>query len=308
MFFLPSGEIRVQATDGELTVAGVLDVAGQARTFFDATRFSDAGSIFLRSDRADVVLLTNSVINVAGVEAGQAGTLSVSASEGTLRSEGSLLGGAEQALGASFVLDAGHLNQGDLGNLDRLLNASGFDRSRDLRIRNGDVLVSADVRSSEYLVTADSGNVTFAATVDASGKVGGFITAHASGHVVVGSGTRLDVSGLDFNNAGRGGRVVLEAGAPVAGAVDSGASVELQSGAEIDLSVAAAANQPLRPDQFTGTLVLRAPVTADGSPQVAPIGADIKDAALVVIQGHQILDISGTNGDLTPAVRQQHWI
>ncbi len=92
---LPSGQITLHATTGDVTVGGNLNVDGTFKRFYDIIRYSDAGSILLKSDLGDVSLLSTSTVSVSGNElGGNAGSLAISATAGRFSSEGTLRGNA----------------------------------------------------------------------------------------------------------------------------------------------------------------------------------------------------------------------
>src|SRR4029077_18900190 len=99
-------------------------------------------------------------------------------------------------------------------------------------------------------------------TIDASGVTVGAIDLAASGSVVLEQNSQLTVAGKHFNSAGKGGSVSIEAGQEINGNINGIAVVDIQSGATIDLSVAANTAQSAAAGDFTGTLHLRAPQTS----------------------------------------------
>lgn len=233
---LPSGRLDLHATEGDVLVSGLLDVGGATRTFFDAIRSTDGGSISLRADAGDVDV-SRSQINVgrlggdAGAWAGNAGALSVVATQGQFLAKDAKLtaSAGTDALGGSFSLDARQIDAtaagiSELGVLHGLLKTGGFDRDVALEIREGDVLANADIRAHRYSLTADEGSITLKAAIDASGlapgsttiaaldPTGGSIALSASGNVILGGGSSLDVRGYNYDNAGKGGDVLLAAG------------------------------------------------------------------------------------------------
>ncbi|RYD82401.1 MAG: hypothetical protein EOP84_09445, partial [Verrucomicrobiaceae bacterium] len=80
---LPSGQITLKATSGNVTVGGNLNVAGTQKSFYDLVRYSNAGNITLVSEAGDVELLAESRVSVAApTSGGNAGTLTVRAAQG----------------------------------------------------------------------------------------------------------------------------------------------------------------------------------------------------------------------------------
>lgn len=377
---LPSGTVGITARTGDLTIGGTaaarIAVNGTAQAFFDATRYTDAGTIRLVAQGGSINLAAQGTLNVtAAAGGGDAGTVTISAPQGSAVLAGALLGaGATDGQGGSFSFDAGRVPGGNLDELNRLLDAGGFNFSRQLRIRTGDLTFNGTATAHSFDLSADAGSITIGGTINASGATGGSIRVAAHGGVTLTSGARLNAAAQDFDSAGKGGAVDLEAGAPLQGvAGDSAAILNLQAGAVIDLSVASnipastthapanvavafpaatkgndlitatsagtvtftdgttatlAANTPtlvaggatvmLAGDgdvtfggsaalgEATGTLHLRAPRTADNADvQIAAIGATIRQASAITVEGFQVTDLTGTDGAITTAVRNE---
>ncbi|MBS0631602.1 MAG: filamentous hemagglutinin family protein [Verrucomicrobia bacterium] len=377
---LPSGTVDLTARTGDLTVGGStaarIAVNGTAQTFFDATRYTDAGAINLFATLGAINLTSRGTLDAtAAAGGGNAGRVTVSAPQGSAVLAGALLGfGPAAGLGGSFSFDAGRVPDGNLDSLNRLLDAGGFNLSRELRVRTGDLTFNGTATAHTFDLSADQGSVTIGGTINASGATGGSIRIAAHGGVTLASGAQLNASAQDFDSAGKGGAVDLEAGATLQGvAGDSTAVLNLQNGSVIDLSVASnipsstvhatanaavafpsatkgndlvtatsagtltlvdgttvalAANTPTLVSggakvtlagegdvtfagsaalgEYTGTLHLRAPRTADNTyVQVAAVGATIRQASAITVEGFQVTDLTGTDGAITAAVRNQ---
>ncbi|MCB1203696.1 MAG: filamentous hemagglutinin family protein, partial [Verrucomicrobiae bacterium] len=92
------------------------------------------------------------------------------------------------------------------------------------------------------------------------------------------------------------------AGASRNGIVNPAATLDLQTGSRIDLSVAAAAADSASRGQFTGTLHLRAPQdTTFSDVQMASIGSTIEGASAVFVEAYRLYDQTG-NSALTTAL------
>jgi filamentous hemagglutinin family protein len=105
---LPSGVLTLHATGGDVSVGGRLDVGGTAQSFFDLVNYTDGGQINLVSDTGSVNVNAGSTINVAANPgSGNAGTLSVSATQGTFNvAAGTLFGkGGAGGQNGTFSLD-----------------------------------------------------------------------------------------------------------------------------------------------------------------------------------------------------------
>ena len=303
---LPSGQLTLNATSGSLEVGGVLSVAGTSRAFNDLTRYSDGGNITLESATGDVTLSAGSEVSVAAAAVGgSAGSLTISAPQGVYANSGNLLGQAGTAGSAgAFQLDVGSLaasGPASFAAIGTTLDGGGFFASRNFRIRNGDVTLANVNRSHEFLLAADQGGILVSGTIDASGTTGGSISLAARDSLTLVSGAWLSVAAATFDAAGKGGSILLEAGSESNGSVNAGAVLDLQAGAQLDLSVAAyvpgtyiAPGSSAFAGDFTGTLHLRAPRSvANNDVQVNPIASSILGASAVVVEGYKLYTPSG---------------
>ncbi len=304
---LPSGLLKLNALTGDLTVGGMLSVEGSARDFYDVTRYANAGGIELSSTLGDVTLLEGSVISVAAHPGGgDAGALMIRSPGGTFVSLGSLSGsGGEGGLSGRFLLDAGVIAAFDDLNLE--LDEAGFFEERAFRARTGDITVAGEIRVRNFSLATDAGSILVTGIIDASGETGGSISLAAQGSLTLAPTAILTVAAEHFSNAGKGGQITLEAGAPVNGITNPAALLDLQAGSLIDLSVAAyVAGDYTTPGssafygQFTGELHLRAPRTADGlGVMVNPISSNVLGASSILVEAVKVYDVSATSGSLT---------
>lgn len=290
---LPSGRLSIIATAGDVNIGGKLDVGGTAQTFFDVTKYTDAGTITLSSATGNVNLTAGSTLNLAAqTGGGNAGTLSVKASQGTFSLGGTLLGqGGTGGRNGSFVLDISALPS--MSTLGTALNNAGFTDSRSFRVRTGDVLIDGTSNARSFLLSADAGKIDVTGTINASGRTGGSIQLMAFNGLTVASGALLDASGDVYDSAGKGGSVSLETRG------NGGSTLNIASGSTIDLGVAATAGL----GQFGGTLHLRAPQNAAATDlQVDAIGGSIIGASSITAEGFKVYNLSGA-GVITSALR-----
>ncbi len=305
---LPSGTLALRATAGDLSIGGVVDVGGTARVFFDVIKYTDAGTITLGAV-GNVEVQGGSTIRVsANPAAGSAGTLSITAGGGVSIGDDTLLGSAGAGgHGGSFSLDVSAL--ASLKPINDALNTGGFTSSRAFRVRSGDVAVDGLATAQTFNLSADQGLITVAKNggrIDASGITGGTIHLSANGSVIIegatspgDTGAVLTVAAQQFDAAGKGGAITIESGTSYNGsfaslALGSGAQLDIQGGATLDLSVAssstAAADAAL--GHFTGTLHLRAPQIAGNTDvQIQPIAGTITGASLITVEGYQIFNL-----------------
>jgi filamentous hemagglutinin family protein len=311
---LPSGQLTLRATTGDVTVGGELNTAGTMQEFYDLVRYSDGGTITLTSETGEVTLLAGSKVSVAAPESGgNAGTVKVEAAAGAFSIEAGaeLLGGASAGMTAgSFLLDTKALASFD--DLSVALNTGGFFQERNFRVRSGDIVISnpggqANV-ARNFIASTDLGSIRITGTIDASGLTGGRIVLATGGNLTVESGALLTVHGEEFSNAGKGGEIRLEAGAAVNGVANVAAVLDLQSGAKLDLGVDAfQAGDYTDPTssafrgQFTGKLHLRAPRSGNDV-RINAIAAEVTGASSVLVEAFRIYDRTAT-GTLDNALR-----
>ena len=298
---LPSGSLTVRSTSGDLAVSGQLDVGGTTQTIYDVTRYTDAGQIQLTADSGNVVLSSNSTVNVAANSGGgNAGTLAVSVAKGSFTADGTLLGsGAAGGLNGSFQLDTQALPA--TGALSAALTAASLTNQQSIRVRTGNVIVDGTALAHDFSLSADLGGITVASTgsINASGVTGGSIALASRGDLVLSSGSQLTVHGDTFDSAGKGGSVTLESGTQRDGTLGTG-NVRIMAGATIDLSVASkVAGNEATPGssayqgQYSGTLHIRAPQNAAGTDLlVGSIDGTIIDASSIVVEGYRLYDLT----------------
>ncbi|MCB1079950.1 MAG: hypothetical protein KDM64_19175, partial [Verrucomicrobiae bacterium] len=178
---LPSGQLTLRATTGNLTVGTTgparLDLGGVTRDFIDISRHTDGGIANLVSDAGSVTVGGNAFVDVsAPAGGGDAGAIHVSAPTGAFTLAGTILGSAAAGQrSGSFSLDAGTVAGGSLTTTDTLLNNGQFNESRDYRVRTGNLTIGGLARARTYRAAADSGSITVTGTIDASGETGGDI-------------------------------------------------------------------------------------------------------------------------------------
>ncbi len=285
------------------TLAGAsVDVTGQAKSFFNVTRYTDAGQIDLIAKNGNVDLAAGSVVTVAAQSGGgNAGSVSIVVPNGQFNLAGTLFGqGGAGGAGGTFSLDAGSLpvnsnGMQGLATLGATLNAASFSHSVSIRVRTGDVLLDGLFTTDSFNLSADGGAINVTGEVNASGETGGAITISAAGSVTLSPGALLTVAAQNFDDAQQGGSVSLEAGSDINGTASSTAYVNIKAGAKIDLSVA---NADPSPGDLSGTLLLRAPQTAGNKDlQVDAINGTIIGASSIIVEGYEIYNTALDTGN-----------
>ena len=300
---LPSGSLTLRASSGDLTVTSLLDVSGSTQYFHDVSQLTSAGTITLAA-AGNVRLAAGSILDLsAPAQGGNGGALVVSTPTGSFSMAGTLRGsGGGAGADGSFALDV--LELPTLAALSTGLGAARLTASQSIRVRAGNVVIDGAAAARAFALTADQGSITVTGVIDAAGDTGGSISLAAHGDLTVTNGAHLTVAGLDFNSAGQGGSITLEAGSQLAGIEGSGA-VDLQAGSVLDLSVASMiAGSSAAHGQFSGKLHLRAPRTAGNTEvRVGSINGTILDASAIVVEGYQLYKLTSSDGTITSALQ-----
>lgn len=240
---LLAGQLTATSTNGDLVIASGAHVSTHAATKqFDGgyTATSDAGKITLTSTTSNVVVEQNALVDVSGgSEKGAAGTLNVNATNGQfVVADGSLKGNAASGeKTGSLVLDVGGLD--NFSAVNQALETGHFNQSRDLRVRGGDVAISAGdtVTAQQFTLGVDQGSATIAGRINADGAKGGDVAIYAKGLVTLASTAVVTAKGTQANQSvgdlqtGSGGTVLLSSNSTA-----TVNAVSAQDGAVIDVS------------------------------------------------------------------------
>lgn len=310
---LPSGLLKVRATSGDISIGGSISVQGSSVDFYDLVRYADAGTIVLVSDTGDVITRAGSSLSVAAdSRVGNAGLLSISTPTGEFISGGALSGSATQGYrSGSFELDTRDLPSYAI--LNDPLEVGGFFEERNICVRSGNVLIDGITHARNFALSVDNGNLLVTGTIDASGETSGKIALSAWGNTTIASTAVLRAVGQKFSNSGQGGDILIEAGSQRNGMVNYAASLAIQAGSIIDLSVAQAAD--FLPGDYTtpgsaafygyfsGKLHLRAPRNLAGNDLgVSSIDGQIIGASSLIVEGYKLYDLTSSGGQLTTAM------
>jgi filamentous hemagglutinin family protein len=309
-----SGELRLSGRSGVAVLdGGVVDASGFSTQFADKSVAAPAGTVNIASAQGDVALQAGSTVSVAGVAGGDAGRVELSAVNGTVSLAGTLVGAAVAADGQSQAPQQGQLSidARTLPGFAAIAGAAaqgGFTDTLELRQRNGDLRIDADVRASRFVASADNGGIEVSRTIDASERAGGparggtvdlyargdsAVAADSAGGlagrvIVTGTGRILAAATTTRTDAaagseGRGGLVVL-------GAAGAGSDkIVIATGARIDVST------PDGSAQSGGSVSLRAPRTDDGTGiQIARVDGEITtgNGGVVIVEGVRTYEAS----------------
>ena len=275
---MPSGEVSITAAQ-QLTLAGGagINVAGVLPV--NAPYGSDGGRIALVSG-GDLSVASGATLSVAAAAGANAGSITATAGGGAdIQAQFNGASGAGMRSG-SFTLQAGSLS--DFGTLNQALEQSGFHDTRAIEVGSGDLDLAAgsSITAQNVVLTADSGAVTIAGTINASGTGGGgSIVLSAHNDVSLASTGQLQANGLSGT---AGGTIEL---ASTAGAV------QLDPASHIG---ALGSND-------SGTLLVRAPQSAGGTDiNIASLPTDLTHVGIVVLEPmlEEAIDSTPTSAQL----------
>ncbi len=254
---LPAGQLTATAQDnitlGSLTS---IDLAGRTTPLFDQNAQSPGGTLLLESTAGDITEAAGAAINVSSPGT-MAGSVGITALAGAVTLDGTLNGAAAAGQTAgSFTLIAGTLAAAGTGsafdNLNTILDTGGFTGARSFELASGDIAIDQDIKASTLSVTADAGNITVSATLDASGTGPGSIAINAGGNLTLEASAVLDAHATTAAKDSYGEDIDAENRAHVTLTSTHG-SLVLDGGAAINVSYPDAGTDP------QGQVVLNAP-------------------------------------------------
>ncbi len=297
---LPSGQLSLSAigTQGENLSFGsgaAVDLSGRAVTFDDTSVASNGGSISLTSMSGNVVLDTNSKINISGItgaNGSDAGKLSIKALAGQATLEGTVTAASgTNSKGGS--LDLAVQNITDFSKLVQQVAAGNFTEAFSLRVSSGDLSLNNGEQLSAHnlALTADDGSITVAGIMNASGvagKNGGRINLNASKDLNLESTAQLLATSTV---ATKGGDVFLGS---------SGGFININSGAKID--VTGGGSVTLRASRTQGGALITSDQVGDDV-AVTFVGPSylsdvIIGAAKVDVDAFKVYDLVGSTSEI----------
>ncbi|MBN6110688.1 filamentous haemagglutinin family protein [Xanthomonas bonasiae] len=307
-----SGGIVLRSSEGALRLhdGATLDASGVASTFFDTTKPTQGGTVTLQATAGDVRADATTRIDVSAVGSADAGSVNLSAAQGTVTLPGSLDGRAAQGRGGRFLLDSGSAIA--LDPLAAQLAGGGFDGAIDLHARSGNLLLSAGntLRADAVTLTADggadaigrdaaNGNIRIAGSIDASGTQGGSIALWGRHGVAIDGQLLARGSAADK----RGGTITLGSSGRDDGTlnadygyqnVQAGAAgtIALGAGAVLDVSGGSAGGLS------GGNVEIRTPLLADGEVNVTVAnGASVRGAREVGLEAYAVWSTTDASTD-----------
>lgn len=285
---LASGQFSARTSQGDLKLDSTANINTASRTVkFDRfTAYTQGGVVSLQSDLADIEIASGARLDVSGGEGGNAGTVKLSASQGEVDiAAGTLYGQAVAGKTAgSLVLDSGSMS--NFSSLNNALNQGGFNYSRDLRIRTGNVNIAAadQVQAQRFVLSADGGAISIAGKVDASGSQGGDIQIYARDDVHLQAGGQLLAKATASN--GQGGSVLLSSttGNVIADVFEADGVTRRADAALIDVSGSKRGDVSLRAERV-GASGLK----VDSAAPAAIVGAD-----KILLESVKVTNVSAT--------------
>jgi filamentous hemagglutinin family protein len=236
---LPSGELTLQANKLlSFSGASVTDLSGLKQTVDGVALASMGGKLSATSLTSDVTQSAGSVINVsAGSGSGTAGSMSFSATQGSVKLAGRLVATSSTAQsGGSLVIDSGKSV-----DLAALANAIAAEQSSTLS--NLSQSISVRTRLQDQDLTAGAGTVLAAQNIELSSDLGDVLVGGAL-HATSQSGGHIGLSA--------GGNVVVQSGADLQAHADAGNESVQSTGGAIEL----ASSGLVRGDGSLGTVKL----------------------------------------------------
>ncbi len=284
-----AGGVTLEASTGNLAIGAQATIAanGYAQAFFDVTRVASGGAVQLISDKGDITIAKGAAVDISPAAgfAGHAGTLALSAANGTISTgagtfdAGFVAGNVAHDSGGSLSIDAQSIGG------TTIAMPSIFSDTIDLHVRQGDFQIASALTAQTVTVTDDQGTLTVASTIDASGVKGGKIQLFGGRGVVITAGGKLLATASDA--AKRGGDIVI--GTEVASDNGSGQDgvINLKDGTIDVANTANAANG--------GTVRLRAPLIGSGNDvAIDTVGSAITGASSVTIEAFKVFEAGGS--------------
>ncbi|MCK9919337.1 filamentous hemagglutinin family protein [Microbacteriaceae bacterium K1510] len=166
-----AGNIRLEATAGDVTVTGALIAHGIAKTFVDRVEYASGGAITLSADHGTVNIEPGALVNFAGAASGgNGGSLTVATSNSTapVKLAGTFLGAtAAGYAGSAFNLDIG--GAAVLDDLVSVVNGAGVTGGISVHTGQGDLTLNRSLTATQVRFVADGGLVTVNGSIAANG-------------------------------------------------------------------------------------------------------------------------------------------
>jgi filamentous hemagglutinin len=303
----PSGVITAVASSGnvELVSGADLDAGGEAVSFGSTVGYTSGGAVNLTSNTGNVLVDSGAQVDVSAPAAGgSAGTVAVSAAEGSAAIAGGSLNGATGTGGSGGTFNATLGQAATLSGLTSPLTDGGF-QTMNFDILNGSTTVDGAVGSvlgqngvTSFTLTTETGAITIDNTINASGVTGGAINLYADEGVTLTSNAVLSVTGQQLDDAGKGGSIDIETRGDNGGVLNLGSGAQLLLGIGSSGSLAAGGTVHLRAPQTLGgtPIAINSTAVADGM-AADPIAATISNAGVVTVEAYRTYQPAGGSID-----------
>ncbi len=293
-----SGQISVVAHGGDagdaitLSQGALLDVRGEAKDFNGTLAIADGGSVSLAAQGGAVAVQVGARVDVsAAAQGGNAGRLALRAATIDLGGDLSGRAGADARSG-SIDIDAGSLPA--FSALNAALNAGQFAEERNVRLRMGDIEISAldTVAARRIGISADSGRIGVAGTLGTGAAKGGArINLYSEGDIDLRAGSRVVANGIQPGARGGEVRVASRTGGV---SFDAAAEIDVRAGdagppGSVVFGVSRDANNVLAATRLEGTV--RRWSAAGRDAQSAGVSGDAP--ARVAVEATRTYDVSG---------------
>ncbi|HXW74487.1 MAG TPA: filamentous hemagglutinin family protein [Steroidobacteraceae bacterium] len=298
----PAGSISLQALNGNVALGGgsLTSAAGIDKGYTVTDVVAAGGPVSLIATSGNVAIASGATVDVSGASSvdgnlgGDAGSLTVSAPQGTFTYTGSTLKGGAPAGGqqGSFTLDVGSgLSGSGFAALESALTASGFQGAIDIRTRSDPaVTISGNVRAASFELSADQGSIDVAGTavINTSGGTtldtdGGSIALWAGQNLTLEAGAQLLANAGSPGPVGPNGTSLAARGGDVTLGVSSGQIQIFGGTAQSPTTISMQGTPGAGAD---GTLTLRAPRTPDDT----NVQVTVQNAASVdVVSGNPVI-------------------
>ena len=288
---LPSGKLTLSGDNGvTLAEAARIDVAGRAVQMADVTKYSAGGDVLIDSARGNVSQAAGAMIDVSAQNnhGGSVSVTALDAATGRVDLSGTIRGAATgryDAGGTDVPWQAGSVDVraqtlNDFAGLNQRLTAGGVTGSRSFQIKQGDLVISDELKAGTINLSLDGGSLTVKGRVDASGEQPGTIRLAARNGLTLGAGSVLDAHGIRLR--------VDSYGQPI-DATNRGI-VELRAtDGRLTLSPGAVIDVRSADNVARGTVTLSAPrigADAQGDMAIDASGPlDIRGAKTIAVQG-----------------------
>ncbi|HUO99045.1 MAG TPA: filamentous hemagglutinin family protein [Rhizomicrobium sp.] len=304
-----AGTLQISSEAGVTLSGGArLETPGYSKTFgdaADAVQVSAPGGLLeIAAKSGNIDIGAGTTLSVGGGQ-GKAGTLELTAGQGTVTLAGTLDANAPGG-GGSFLLDTS--GGFDLSGFVAGVGAQ-FDGEVAVKTGSGGLTLASDevLRAAAVVLVADRGTVAIAGTIDTSGVNGGDITLYGGNGVALAKGALLQAQATGYADSD----TRQASGGTVEVGTDGAGKITVASGATIDVGARRTGDRmvPVVKDGVTyytyveadqgGVVHFRLPVsdTAAGETVKLFVGGTVAGARSIVVEGFKHFDLASVAAD-----------